>query len=1513
MTRIKRLKSLILISTLIIGLIGYGQNHDDYFKVPLKADKNDPNWVKLMYNENPNVHQVIDAYQVYYRTHKFVKNIHTQNYKYWLRMIEGLVQADGSIQNPYSPEYLNRIDAIQTQMTEMPSENTIWQTAGPFDTYKNNGTLSKRPTQTNIYAIAIAPSNTDILYAFSEGGGVFKTVDHGMSWTLISLNESFTSGQDIKVHPQNPDIVYLATGNNVYKTTDGGSNWTLNYTMPGKVEQFLIDAGSPNIVFAATASGLHQSTNDGGTWANIFNERCWDIEAHPLHPNTLYLSTSNSTLKRAELFKSVDGGLTWVLKDNGWYTPASLSNAVDRGCKIGVTPADPDRVYAGLIGDSKAGDNGWIGVYYSLDGANTWVNADGIDGGPYVSGNNMNTNWYVAGYSSGYHQGWYNFDLDVSHTDPDRIWIGTIWACESGNKGANIEYIRGTRNLEMHADIQDIDVVGNDIWYVSDGGINYSNTEMQSVEIRQSGIHASNFWGFSQGWNDDIWTGGRYHNGDAVYHENYGYGNSLFLGGAESATGYINPLDNRRCHYSDITDKYIPTTLSDVSSNISNLAMYPNQSYGLLNSSEVEYHPYYANHIFLGNANTFYKSTNGGSSFSPLYSFGANATVLEIEISRQNPDVIYCLVKDGPGRIYKSVNGGNTFTQASVIPSNSTGKLDITLNPANSDQLWVSSYYGNNGQKVYMTLNGGSTWINKTTSTLNNHRIRDIVYQHGTNDVVYVATDNGVFYWNNTSADWIQYNNGLPFVTRALKMIPFYRDSKIRMGSGRGVWEAALAVNSSPQAQPYTADKYVYCNRDTIQLEDYSVLNHSGASWQWTIVPAPAYISADTIRNPKIVLANNGWYSVTLTVTDSSGQSSTKTVNNMILMENACAPDSIPGFAMQTQVAGDYANVPDLEMPLTNHFTFSAWIKPDGLQDQYAGIVFNDGTSAGLNFKANNTLGYHCPGGSWSWNSNLQVDSSKWSHVAMVVTASGVTIYVNGESATHAANINLVQFGTMKIGSYKGWNSRNFRGQIDEVCIWNKALTEGEIRELRHLTRTGPVTYTTDLIAYYQFNLSNSSTVLDRIGTKHAYLAGGAAKLQSSAPVGGGVSHRLTPTGQGTYVFGNTGFTCDFNLTIPNGEIVASRLHLNPNVLPNTNQTTGNYWIVNDYSTNTPGIIYPFSFEPNVGTAFGNPASAGVFVRLENEHLNNWNALCNAANFNGGIYNYDQSCFLNDFSQFVIQSVDTNTIYKQFLTANYAETICSNDSLLAGGAYQNQTGTYYDTITVSPDIDSVYITNLNVLNSFLSNQDLYFCEGDSIFYNGQYYAETTVFYDSLQAVNGCDSIYSITLQAYLPQVSIQPFDPDTLCIHEMPISLTNGMPVGGVYSGTGVVGNSFNVPDPGQYSITYTHVDSSSCENNDSTVIVIESCLGLDETIFGEHLLIYPNPNQGEFMISKAKSSDQPIDIIIYDAISKIVMQTTLLPDQDSQLINIEGYSDGVYYIEIREAGNRFYHKVIKE
>lgn len=1232
---------------LVSGIQAFTQNSPSFFKVYPTLYGSEPVWVSKMYSANPNVFEVVNLYHEYYQTYPLIKNIHTQNFKHWLRIVKNYVQADGLIVIPTNEEESSKLTNLKVQRgASNEAKTTTWTNMGPHRTYKNDGSLNLRPTQVNIFCMEVAPSNSDIVYGAAEGGGIFKSIDHALNWELISTDEVFTNAQDIKVHPTNANIVYVASNDDIYKTTDGGSTWNLMYTASGTVEQFYIHRVTPSKVYAATESGLFISNDSGVTWSLLYNKRCWDLVAHAVNPNILFLSVHNAAAKRAEVFKSTDAGITWTLKETGWYVPTVLASANDIGCKLGVTPADPNRIYACLIGDSKAGDNGWIGVYYSLDGADNWVNADGIDGGPYAPGSDVATNWYVAGYSDGYHQGWYNFDLDVSHTDPDKIWLGTIWFCESGNRGANIEYVRGTRDLEMHADIQDIDVVDGEVWVASDGGLNFSDDECATVEVRNTGVSASTYWGFNQGWNEDTWTGGRYHNGDAVYHENFGLGNTMFMGGAEQATGYVNPLFNRQTHYSDISDKITPNSLSESSMEATNFSIYPNESYSLLNSSEVEYDPRYSDHLYLGNENNFYKSVNGGASFEVIYAFPAFSRVLEFEISRENPAVIYCLVRSGfVTKIYKSTNGGEDFVLTAELPDVSTSLLDLTLNPADENELWVAAYYGGDGEKVYVTYDGGSTWVNKTTSSLNGNNIVDIVFQGGSDHVVYVVSNYNVFYWDESSSEWLSYSEDLPFITQALYFRPFYRDHKLRLSGGRGIWEVSLAEPSLPIAQPMTKADMVYCGRDTVQFDCYSILNHDEATWEWSFSPTPAYVSSLTDRNPKVVFSTEGAYDVTLTVTDGDGNSSTKTIENMVTLSDQCSPEPIPGFAMECYEDGDYASIPVTNIGETNTFTVSAWVKPNGIQGDYTGIVFNDGESAGLNFRPGNILAYHWPGGAWWWDSGLFVETDVWSHVAMVVTPDSITVFLNGVGVTHEFAVEPALIESMKLGSYKGWGGRNYKGVMDEVCIWNRSLSQNEIRELRHLTRTGDIPYTDDLVSYYQFNIDGISSVNDRIGTNHAQLSGGATKIESTAPVGGGNSDRVFLSTPDVVNFPNSQTNLDFaDGTTINAEIVVTRLHLEPNVLPSENPNTGNYWIINNYGTNTFAAIESLEFTVLDATPVGLPENALLFVRSENEDANVWDERCNAVNFDGGSFNYSSVCDITNFSQFYIESSVTDEV-----------------------------------------------------------------------------------------------------------------------------------------------------------------------------------------------------------------------------------------------------------------------------
>ena len=1244
------------------GSSNYSPNdHLEWFKDIPKIDESTPEWAKTMYLESDNFEKIVRLYKAYYKEEDFQKNIHTQNYKYWIRKTSSYTKDNGKIQVPEPGEEFNATEKRKRERENLKSSSTnSWTNLGPTNTY-DGGNPNPLARQANIYCLAVAPSNTSIIYAGAETGGVFKSTDKGLSWTPVSYDYAIGNMQDIKVDPLNPDIVYLGSGQSIFKTTDGGATWNLQSTTSASIHQLYVNNSDTDLIYAATADGLYKSEDAGSSWTSIYSGFVYDIETKPGNENIIYISIRNNTTVRPEIIKSTDSGTNWTLMDTGFYSPSNLSEASVSGCKIGVTPADPNRIYAGIIADGKSGDNGWIGIYYSLDEGASWQEDSGFDGGPYASGNDMNTNWYVAGYSDGYHQGWYNFDIDVSHTDPDKLWIGTIWFCESGNRGGNIEYVRGTRNLSMHADIQDIDVHGDDIWIASDGGINYSNDECQTMETRMAGITAVDYWGFGMGWNEDIWSGGRYHNGNAAYYENYGDGNVVALGGAEAATGYVNPFYNRKNYFSDSGAKDIPKSLDESVVGISNLSMFPNEHYIDFEYSEVEWHPNKANTLYLGRDNELYRSTDGGTNFISLFTFpGATR---RFEISRDDPNYIYMVVAVSywDWRIYKSTDGGLNFVElpAPNISGGSWRKLSIALNPFDKDEIWLASHSSSNGNKIYSSSNGGTSWTNRYDTAIQNEEIEDLIYHASpSGDKIYTMTYSNFFHYDIDTDVWTQCSDGLPVFHTGFKMLPFFRDDKIRMASAKGVWELPFETESSVQAMPMVLNDSIFCNRDTVYFESHSIINPNGASWSWSFDPIPIWIDDDSKRNPKVIFGSNGSIDVSLTVTNAAGISDTRNVENMINIDHQCDPQAYAGSALQTFGDDDAAIIPNVNLENVTNFTMTGWWKPNGAQEGFAALVSSGDWCAhcddteGLIFNYwGNQLWYKWPGmaDNWASSSGIDIPLDEWSYVALTIEPTKATLYLNDQKYVH--NKNLLPGNITDLYLAKGHYSNYFKGLIDEVTIWQKTLSEDEIYRLRHITKDAVITQDPDLIAYYQNNeVINGTNLLDHAGSNHGRLQGEAILTQSTVPVGAGQAQLLDVTaGTYSYNFNNLESTVTLNdCNDSEGKLVFTRIESDPDVNPNSNESPDNYWVINYYSEdNSIGQIETLEFQVEDGSFLSNLSQASdavLHTRTVNGEAMTWESKAKAVGLSNNLLSFDRKININQSTQIGLSNLDSNLI-----------------------------------------------------------------------------------------------------------------------------------------------------------------------------------------------------------------------------------------------------------------------------
>ena len=162
-------------------------------------------------------------------------------------------------------------------------------------------------------------------------------------------------------------------------------------------------------------------------------------------------------------------------------------------------------------------------------------------------------------------------------------------------------------------------------------------------------------------------------------------------------------------------------------------------------------------------------------------------------------------------------------------------------------------------------------------------------------------------------------------------------------------------------------------------------------------------------------------------------------------------------------LAESHVTIPPLDFG-TDTLTITAWINPDS-RVAYGGIVFyrsGDGSATGLNLRPEGDLGYHwndAPS-TYSWTSGLTPPLGQWSFVALAVDPSQATMHLVN-AAGHQLASKLEPHGTrlfsgpLRIGGDPYGSERVFAGRIDEVALFNRALSADELQELYTLAVHG--------------------------------------------------------------------------------------------------------------------------------------------------------------------------------------------------------------------------------------------------------------------------------------------------------------------------------------------------------------------------------------------------------------------------------------------------------------------------
>lgn len=272
----------------------------------------------------------------------------------------------------------------------------VWKTTNAGESWQNltDGQLSVGP----IGEIEIAPSDRQVVYVgtgsaevrgnISVGNGVYKSTDGGETWEHLGLPESHHIRR-IEVHPEDSDVVYVTAlghifGENkergVYRSTDGGETWEkVLYVSPrtGAID-LRMHPENPRILYAAMwqaerkpwamHSGPHNGPNEGGVWKTTDGGDTWNQLTNGLPTDSvgkigLAISGANPdrvyALVEAEehnrgLYRSDDGGESFTLVNDyrGLLARAWYYTHVD------AHPTDPDVVYVSNEAFFRSDDGG---------------------------------------------------------------------------------------------------------------------------------------------------------------------------------------------------------------------------------------------------------------------------------------------------------------------------------------------------------------------------------------------------------------------------------------------------------------------------------------------------------------------------------------------------------------------------------------------------------------------------------------------------------------------------------------------------------------------------------------------------------------------------------------------------------------------------------------------------------------------------------------------------------------------------------------------------------------------------------------------------------------------------------------------------------------------------------------------------------------------------------------------------------------------------------------------------
>ena len=679
--------------------------------------------------------------------------------------------------------------------------------------------------------IAIHPTDFSTWYVAVGSGGIWKTTNSGTTWKPIFDGEKSYSIGCVVLDPSNPEIVWVGTGENVggrhvafgdgvYRSSDGGASWeNMGLKDSQHISEIIIDPTDSNTVYVASQGplwsaggdrGLYKTTDGGATWSNVLSDGEWtgvtDIVMDSRNPKVLYAAAWQHHRTVAAvidggpetgIYRTSDGGANWTRLEKG--LPKGNMGKIG----LAISPKKPDVVYAVIELDNLKG-----GTWRSTNRGASWEKrSDAVSGG------------------TGPH---YYQELEASPHAFDRIYILDTRMQVSDDGGKTFRLVKNkSKHVDNHAlafrpDDPDWLLVG------TDGGLyetfdlaenwrfiaNLPVTQFYKLAVDD----AEPFYNVYGGTQDNNTQGGPTRTDNVNGISNADWFITLFADGHQPAVEPGNP----NIVYSEWQEGNLVRT-DRTTGGIVYIQPQPepgdpperfNWDAPILISPHSPTRLYYA-------SQRVWRSDDRGDSWTPIspdltknedrmllpvmerqwsstapwdfVAMSAYNTITSLAESPIEQGLLWAGTDDG--RLQMSSDGGENWNEIPVgdlpgVPDTAFVN-DIKADLYDADTVFVcldNHKYGDFKPYLLKSTDRGKKWKSIAGDLPDRHLVWRIVQDHVDSDLLFTATEFGIFFTVDGGGKWIQLTGGLPTISFRDLAIQRRENDLVGASFGRGFY-----------------------------------------------------------------------------------------------------------------------------------------------------------------------------------------------------------------------------------------------------------------------------------------------------------------------------------------------------------------------------------------------------------------------------------------------------------------------------------------------------------------------------------------------------------------------------------------------------------------------------------------------------------------------------------------------------------------------------------------------------